>query len=168
MIQAITETNLTTYLQTEDNRIDTSVGSDKIRHLIKFTNDMNGYVKYGYARTETISNRYTSFLFNYHATPDVYTGRINLFPAGYWKYEAYEVAWGVTPIISEGKAPVTELDVLTPASATNGVVKGLVTKGLLNLTEKDGTEQVQYVQNAKSVQTLTIAYEVQDIPQFQL
>ena len=36
MIQAITETDLTAYVQTEDNRIDTSVGSDKIRYLVKF------------------------------------------------------------------------------------------------------------------------------------
>ena len=41
MIQAVTETDLTTYLQTEDNRIDTSVSSDKIRYLVKFTNDMD-------------------------------------------------------------------------------------------------------------------------------
>ena len=50
MIQAITETNLTTYLQTEDNRIDTSVGSDKIRHLVKFSNDMDKSIQYAYSR----------------------------------------------------------------------------------------------------------------------
>ena len=54
MIQAITETNLTTYLQTEDNRIDTSVGSDKIRHLVKFTNDMNKSVQYAYSTVHLI------------------------------------------------------------------------------------------------------------------
>ena len=40
MIQAITETDFTTYLQTEDNRINTSVASTQIRHLLKFTNDI--------------------------------------------------------------------------------------------------------------------------------
>jgi hypothetical protein len=35
MIQAITGTNLTVYLQTEDNRIDTSVAKSQIRHLFK-------------------------------------------------------------------------------------------------------------------------------------
>ena len=39
MIQAITETNLEINVQTEDNRIDTSVASTQIRHLYKFTND---------------------------------------------------------------------------------------------------------------------------------
>ena len=46
MIQAITETDLTFYIQTEDNRIDTSVSSSMIRHLIKFTNDLSGAVQY--------------------------------------------------------------------------------------------------------------------------
>ena len=52
----------------------------------------------------------------------------------------------------------TELDVLTPKGDTKGIVGGLVTKGILNVTEKAGDEQVQYVQKAKSVQTLTINY----------
>ena len=116
MIQAITETDFTAYIQTEDNRINTSVDSDKIRHLIKFTNDMDGAVQYAYARTENIYNRYTSLLFSYNATPDVYLGRVNLLPPGYWKYEAYEVSWVTNPVVSAGNAPVTETDVLTPAS----------------------------------------------------
>ena len=35
MIQAIATTNLTTYLQTEDNRINQSVPVAQIRHLLK-------------------------------------------------------------------------------------------------------------------------------------
>jgi hypothetical protein len=31
--------------------------------------------------------------FTYNATPDVYTGKINFKPAGYYKYEVYEVSW---------------------------------------------------------------------------
>ena len=49
MIQAITETNLIFYLQTEDNRIDTSVASSKIRYLVKFTNDMDKSIQYAYS-----------------------------------------------------------------------------------------------------------------------
>jgi hypothetical protein len=48
MIQAITGTNLTVYLQTEDNRIDTSVAKTQIRHLFKFTNDMDKSIVYAY------------------------------------------------------------------------------------------------------------------------
>ena len=127
MIQAITETDLTAYIQTEDNRIDTSVASDKIRHLIKFTNDMSGAVAY-------------------NSTSDVYTGDINLKPAGYWKYEAYEVSWTGAVAISSGNAPVNENDVL-PVAPTHGVVQGLVTKGKMYVADKSGTEQVQYTQH---------------------
>ena len=76
MIQAITETNLTTFLQTEDNRINTSVASSQIRHLLKFTNDMDKSVQYAYGTTETIFPRYTEFTFTYNTTPDVYNGDI--------------------------------------------------------------------------------------------
>jgi hypothetical protein len=63
MIQAITGTNLTVYLQTEDNRINTSVAKSKIRHLFKFTNDMDKSIVYSYAKPEVIENRYTEFEF---------------------------------------------------------------------------------------------------------
>ena len=60
MIQAITETNLEINVQTEDNRIDTSVASTQIRHLFKFTNDLDKSVHYAYGFTETIKDRFTS------------------------------------------------------------------------------------------------------------
>ena len=59
MIQAITESSFTAYINTEANRIDTSVASTQIRHLMKFTNDLDGAEFYAYARVETINNRYT-------------------------------------------------------------------------------------------------------------
>ena len=158
MIQAITETNLTTYLQTEDNRIDTSVASDKIRHLVKFTNDMDKSIQYAYSTVHLIYNRYTKFVFDYNATPDVYTGKVNFLPAGFWKYEVYEVSWTGAVAISSGNAPVTEDDVLSPAADDKGVVKGLVTKGKMYLAEKDGTEQVQYVQREAPTETNYIYY----------
>ena len=108
MIQATTLTNLTAYLQTEDNRIDTSVGSDKIRHLVKFSNDMDNSVQYAYSTVHFITNRYSKFVFDYNATPDVYTGKVNFLPAGYWKYEVYEVSWTGAVAISAGNAPGTE------------------------------------------------------------
>tara|TARA_R100000781_G_C4036952_1_gene112632 strand:+ start:254 stop:739 length:486 start_codon:yes stop_codon:yes gene_type:complete len=146
MIQAITETNLTTYLQTEDNRINDSVPVAQIRHLLKFTNDMDKSVSYAYGATETIYNRYTKFTFTYNATPNVYTGLIKFLPSGYWKYEVYEVTWnGSEVVVGSGTAPATETDVLERAD-TNGVVQGLVTKGKMYVGDKAGTAQVQYTQ----------------------
>lgn len=158
MIQGFTESNIGAYLQTEDNRINTAVASSNIKHLFKFTNDVNGNVSYAYAKTETIYDRYTYFLFDYATSPDMFAGQIKLNPAGYWKYEVYEVSWIAAPSLVSGRAPETELAVLTPAASTRGVVQGLVTKGKMYIDEKSGTEEVSYIQSAKSVQTLTIKY----------
>ena len=57
MIQAITATNITAYISTEDNRINTSVAKTQIRHLVKFINDMDGRVKYAYPTEQTIDIR---------------------------------------------------------------------------------------------------------------
>ena len=158
MIQAITETNLTTYLQTEDNRIDTSVGSDKIRHLVKFSNDIDKSIQYAYSTVHLIYDRYTKFVFDYSArTPHVYTGKIDFKPAGYWKYEVYEVSWTGAVAISAGNAPVTENDVL-PVGPTHGVVQGLVTKGNMYVADKSGTAQVQYTQRQEPESTNYIYY----------
>ena len=157
MIQAITNTSLTAYVQTEDTRINTAVSSDYIQFLVKFTNDMSGAAQYAYPE-DWIYNRYSKMFFSYNATPDVYLGRIDLKPAGYWKYEVYEVSWGEAPVVGLGNAPVTENDVLAPAATDKGIVQGLVTKGKVLVSEQSGTEEVQYIQNANSVLTLTIAY----------
>ena len=158
MIQAITETNLTTFLQTEDNRINTSVASSQIRHLVKFTNDMDKSVQYAYGTTETIFSRYTEFTFTYNATHDVYNGDIKFLPAGYWKYEVYEVSWVGAVSVSSGNAPATENDVLSPPADTKGIVQGLVTKGKMYVAEKDGTQQVQYNEYEPSSGTNYIYY----------
>tara|TARA_R100001224_G_scaffold3632_1_gene2180 strand:+ start:3222 stop:4433 length:1212 start_codon:yes stop_codon:yes gene_type:complete len=146
MIQAITKTNLTTYLQTEDNRINTSVATSNIRHLLKFTNVMSKSVQYAYGATETINNRFTKFTFDFNISTDIYTGKIDFEPAGYWTYEVYEVSWIGTVSVTANKAPVSETDVL-PVDNDNGVVQGLVTKGKMYVDEKSGTEQVQYTQH---------------------
>ena len=159
MIQAITETGFTIYVQTEDNRIDTSVASTQIRHLVKFTNDLDKSVHYAYGNAETIKDRYTSINVVYAASnPDMYTGETKLFPSGYWKYEVYEVSWIGTVTVSLGNAPATEDDVLTPTADTKGVVQGLVTKGKMNLSEKDGTQQVQYKQREAPIENNYIYY----------
>ena len=158
MIQAITETALTIYVQTADNRIDTSIASTQIRHLVKFSNDMDGAVHYAYGGSETIYDRYTKIMLLYNTTPNIYDGKTKLFPAGYWKYEIYEVSWIGTVTVSSGNAPATETDVLSPAADTKGVVQGLVTKGKMYLAEKDGTQQVQYTQREAPSSTNYIYY----------
>lgn len=158
MIQAITETAFNIYVQTEDNRINTSVASTQIRHLVKFTNDMDKSVYYAYGSAETIKDRFTKISINYNTTPNVYTGATKLFPAGYYKYEIYEVSWIGTVTVLLNSAPATENDVLTPAADTKGVVQGLVTKGKMNLSEKDGTQQVQYTQRQEPSGTNYIYY----------
>ena len=158
MIQAITETNLEINVQTEDNRIDTSVASTQIRHLVKFTNDLDKSVYYAYGNTEIIKDRYTNINISYGTSPDIYTGVIKLFPAGYYKYEVYEVSWARIVTVSSGNAPATEDDVLTPPADSKGVVQGLVTKGKMYLAEKDGTQQVQYTQREAPTETNYIYY----------
>ena len=158
MIQAITETDLKIYVQTEDNRINTSVASTQIRHLVKFTNDLDKSVYYAYGNTELIKDRFTNINISYGATPNIYTGVIKLFPAGYYKYEIYEVSWIGTVTVSSGYAPATEDNVLSPVANDRGVVQGLVTKGKMNLSEKDGTQQVQYTQREAPTETNYIYY----------
>ena len=158
MIQAITETGFNIFVQTEDNRIDTSVASTQIRHLVKFTNDLDKSVYYAYGSAETIKDRYTNINISYGTTPNIYTGVVKLFPAGYYKYEIYEVSWIGTVTVSSGNAPTTEDDVLSPAANDKGVVQGLVTKGKMYLAEKDGTEQVQYTQRQEPSGTNYIYY----------
>ena len=158
MIQAITETEIKIYVQTEDNRIDTSVASTQIRHLVKFTNDLDKSIYYAYGNTEIIKERYTNINISYGTTPNIYTGVVKLFPAGYYKYEVYEVSWIGTVTVSSGNAPTTEDDVLSPAANDKGVVQGLVTKGKMNVSEKDGTQQVQYTQREAPTETNYIYY----------
>ena len=156
MIQAIRETDFTAYIETEANRIDTSVPSSKIRHLVKFINDLDEAVFYVYAALETITDRYTKLEFDYSATPSVYTS-VNLIPAGFFKYELYEVSWSGAVAVSTGNAPVTEDDVL-PVAPTHGVVQGLVAIGILYLAEKAGSEEVQYTEYTPPASTNTIYY----------
>jgi hypothetical protein len=158
MIQGFTDTPITADICTEDNRIDTTVASTQIRFLVKFINDLDGSIAYCYPQLNTgIKPRYTDMTFQGAKVPDLFLGQINLLPAGHWKYEVYEVSWIGTVVLSLSTAPSTETNVL-PVADTNGVVQGIVTKGILNLEEKAGTEQVQYNQHESAEGTNTIYY----------
>ena len=156
MIQATRETAFTAYIETKANRI-ANVASSKIRHLVKFINDLDGAVFYAYPALENIYDRYTAMSFSYGSTPDMYEGQLNLIPAGYFKYEVYEVSWVGTPEITDSTAPATETDVL-PVDPDNGVVEGLVAIGILYLAEKSGSEEVQYTEYTAPTSTNTIYY----------
>ena len=156
MIQAIRETNFNAYIETKANRISINRVEGRTRHLVKFINDLDGAVFYAYPSLENIHERYTQMAFIYNVAPNRYTGKINLNPAGYYKYEVYEVGWESDDVVlSKATAPATEIDVL-PVANENGEVIGLIAIGKLYLSEKAGDEEVQYIQNAKRVQTLTI------------
>ena len=157
MIQAIRETNFDAYIETKANRIDANTPATRIRHLVKFINDLDEAVFYAYPLLENIYNRYTLMPFNYNAIPNVFSGKLNLIPAGYFKYEVYEVSWIETPTLTVATAPATETTVL-PVEDENGVVEGLVAIGILYLAEKAGSEEVQYTEYEAPASTNTIYY----------
>ena len=145
MIQAETLSDFKAYLSTEDNRINTSVAKTQIRFLVKLTNDMDGSIDYVYPRS-VIEDRFTEMTFTYEsviANVDMFAGEVHLLPAGYWKYEVYEVSWIGTVSLDVEQAPSTSTEVL-PVADNTGVVQGMVTKGKLYLGEKKGTAEVQY------------------------
>ena len=146
MIQAETISDFKAYLSTEDNRIDTSVAKSQIRFLVKLTNDMDGSVDYVYPAS-VIEDRFTEMTFTWGYPPvAMFGGEVNLLPAGYWKYEVYEVSWIGTVSLDVEQAPSTETDVL-PVADNTGVVQGMVTKGKMYLGEAKGTAEVQYNQH---------------------
>ncbi len=146
MIQAETNSDFKAYLSTEDNRIDTSVAKSQIRFLVKLTNDMDGSVDYVYPAS-VIEDRFTEMTFTWGYPPvAMFGGEVNLLPAGYWKYEVYEVSWIGTVSLDVEQAPSTETDVL-PVADNTGVVQGMVTKGKMYLGEAKGTAEVQYNQH---------------------
>ena len=157
MIQAIRETNFDAFIETKANRIGNQTGA-RTRHLVKFINNLDEAVFYAYPLLENIHNRYTLMPFIYNSTPNVFTGKLNLIPAGYFKYEVYEVSWvGDDVVLSAATAPATETDVL-PVDPDNGVVEGLVAIGILYLAEKAGSEEVQYTEYNQPASTNTIYY----------
>ena len=158
---------------TEDNRIyniysapasvsliGKPVPTTQIRHLFKFINQMDKSVQYAYNKNTIITDRYTAIQFDYEATLDsnsVYNGDTSFKMAGTYVYEVYEVSWDGTVSLTPTTAPATETQVLEPAD-TAGVVRGLVTKGLMYLTDVDGTQEVQYTQHPEPSGTNYIYY----------
>ena len=145
-------------ITTEDVRIYTSVPSSQIKHLLKFTNDMDKEVKYAYGRTETIHPRYTNMTLLHNTLENVVTGSINFLPCGYWKYSAWEVSFNGVPEIEDGKVPEKEDGVASDQSGVYGTVRGCVEVGKLFVEERSGSEQVQYTQHHEPSGTNYIWY----------
>jgi len=158
MIQGDYQTGLVAYLNLLEDRINLSVPKENLRYLFKITNDMNKAEFYSYAFHQFYAERYVRCSFNYNANPNLFNGDLKLQPAGYYKYEVYEVAWdeGCTVVLNESNAPSTETDVLT--GSCKGQVQGLIAIGKLYLSEKSGQEQVQYVQRVAPTTTNYIYY----------
>ena len=159
MIQLTYATAYTFNVTTEDVRIDTSVPRTQIRHLFKFTNDMDGGVKYAYGRSETIRDRYTNITLQHNTTEDIVEGKIDFLPNGYWKYEVYEVSFnGASVVISDTTVPKSETGTASDQSGVYGTVKGCVEIGKLFVTEQSGLEQVKYTQRQEPSGTNYIYY----------
>tara|TARA_R100001244_G_scaffold96051_1_gene72007 strand:- start:1218 stop:2264 length:1047 start_codon:yes stop_codon:yes gene_type:complete len=73
--------------------------------LFRFTNDMTGDVKWSYGQNAVVRNRYTTVDFFHYVAEDMFTGRINFNPNGYWKYDVYQIPFyeGV-PVLDECNA----------------------------------------------------------------
>ena len=171
MIQATRGEDFSAVINTEANRINVSLESTHIFHLVKFINDFDGEVFYCYPKRD-IENRYNGMVFFWSATPNLFAYQVDLKAPGYFKYEVYEVSYiSIRPPgepeswnpLQAGYAPTTETDVLTVEDG-HGIVEGLVAIGLLYLkpgTVTEGktteTELVTYRQYVKRVQKLTIA-----------
>tara|TARA_R110000787_G_scaffold163796_1_gene276931 strand:+ start:53 stop:544 length:492 start_codon:yes stop_codon:yes gene_type:complete len=145
---------------TEDVRINTIAPKTNIRHLFKFTNDMDGGVKYAYGATENIYDRYTQIRMTSINPPNenTFTGKIDFIPNGYWKYEVYEVSYNGTAVVNATQAPATESTPATDQSGVFGTIQGCVEIGKLFVTEKSGVEQVRYTQREEPSGTNYIYY----------
>jgi len=149
MIHATYGSTATFYTTTEEKRIDTAVPKAQIRYLFKFTNDLSGSVVYGYGQSQAVNDRYTSVQILHNTTENVYEGKVDFKPNGYWTYEIYEVSWqGSSVVLGLGTAPINENDILTPVANTKGVVQGKVELGKLYVSETAGSEEVQYTEHS--------------------
>tara|TARA_R100001244_G_scaffold131694_1_gene105489 strand:+ start:611 stop:1762 length:1152 start_codon:yes stop_codon:yes gene_type:complete len=92
MLQAVYKGTYTFYVSTEDRRYNTDVPTSQIRYLFKFTNNMDGRVVYAYGQDQVVYDRYTKVTFSHNTTEDVFLGRVNFVPNGYWNYKVYEVS----------------------------------------------------------------------------
>lgn len=130
---------------TQESRINNSVPTENLRFLIKFTSEFSGKILYAYGKNVVVKSRFTSMEVDYNNISNTLNSEINLIPAGYWKYEIFEVSYNVTSSVYDAtNTPKTEVDVLAE-SDENGVVQGRVDIGKLHVHNVDGSEENEYV-----------------------
>jgi len=150
MIHGTYGSQIRSYLSLLESKINTDVADANLRWLFKFTNDMTKKVKYGYGLLAgSVNDRYVFNSFGHALSEDIYTGRMNFKPYGYWSYEVYEVSWIGSVSLTEGRAPETETQVFE-VHDDSGVVQGKVHEGKLYITETAGSEQIQYTEHTES------------------
>ena len=107
--------------------------------------------------------RYTKTTIKHTAsqsTEDVFTGKVNFQPAGYWYYEIYEVKYSTDmteTALTSANSPISYYngDTYWLGAASTSIVKGLVEQGKVYIEETVNSEEVQY-NEYKPVIRLTI------------
>ncbi len=133
MLQATYKGSYTFYISTEDRRYDTDVPSTQIRYLFKFTNNMDGRVVYAYGQNQVVYDRYTKVTFSHNTTENIFSGRVNFVPNGYWNYKVYEVS---------SQSSIASLTCATAPQSANGVTasgKDTGNIGKYTVTNPSGT-----------------------------
>ena len=133
MLQATYKGSYTFYISTEDRRYDTDVPSTQIRYLFKFTNNMDGRVVYAYGQNQVVYDRYTKVTFSHNTTENIFSGRVNFVPNGYWNYKVYEVS---------AQSSIASLTCATAPQSANGVTssgKDTGNIGKYTVTNPSGT-----------------------------
>jgi hypothetical protein len=123
------------YISTEDRRYDnTTTNTAQTQFLFKFTNNMDKRVVYAYAQSVQIFDRYTICAFLHNTTENVFEGKVNFQPNGYYNYEVYELTSETIQALSCSTAPITEDGTIGQYTITNG--DGVVTS-TVKLTGKN-------------------------------
>jgi len=140
------------YISTEDRRYNTSTditATYQIQYLFKFTNNMDGSVVYAYAQDIQWLDRYTRCSFYHDTAEDVYTGKVNFVPNGYYNYKVYELTSATVQALSCSTAPATP-NGDTPSGVDTGNI------GQYTITDGDGV--------VTSTVKLTGQNDVYDLP----
>ena len=118
------------YICTEDERVDTTVAKDQLDFMFKLTNDMSGEIIYVYSGMVSVLDRYT--LLSLAATDitnqNLYNGRFDGLPVGYYGYELYELT-------KESSASISKTCSTAPKSTTGDIGKLTIKLGATEIIE---------------------------------
>ena len=160
MLHVTYGSNLKARVTVEEKRVDTSISTNNIQLLFRFKNDFEGREMWAYGLNRDTHTsreaicRYTYVDFLHVATQadeDVFLGKINLHPPGYWYYWIYEVDFDIDVRDKRNSdyVPISHYNGVTywKFSAYSGFEGiGLVQQGKLFVEETTNSEEVQYDQ----------------------